>query len=156
MTEALSRICAAVGKSHVCESVSRDECGVDPTGLPDQRVIVDADRALPAHRWSGSRCDFVIFFMDVNRDRIVVTVPLELKSGRAEIPHVAEQLQQGANFADHFGPANAICQPVLVHGKRINLRDLNRAKVWFRGRQMTIRTARCNRAGNLAKALSEE
>ena len=94
--------------------------------------------------------------MDVNRDRIVVTVPLELKSGRAEIPHVAEQLQQGANFADHFGPENAICQPVLVHGKRINLRDLNRAKVWFRGRQMTIRTARCNRAGNLAKALSEE
>ena len=34
MTEALSRIYEAVGKSHVCESVSRDECGVIRLACP--------------------------------------------------------------------------------------------------------------------------
>ena len=92
--------------------------------------------------------------MEVDRDQMVVTVPLELKSGRAEIPHVAEQLQQGADFAARFAPENAVCRPVLIHGKRINLRALNRAKVRFRDRHMTIRAGRCNRAGNLAQALS--
>lgn len=156
MSDILSRVCTAVGESYICKSVSRDECSVDPTGLPDQRVVVDADLALPAHQWSGSRCDFIIFFTEVHRDHVVVTVPLELKSGRAEIPHVSEQLQQGADFAAHFAPSSAICQPILIHGKRINLRELNRAKVLFRDRRMTIRTARCNRAGNLAQALSQE
>ena len=155
MTDVLGRVREAVGESCVCKSASRDECGVDPTGLPDERVIVDADLAFPAHQWSGSRCDFIIFYREARRDHVIVTVPLELKSGRAEVSHVSAQLQQGADFAARFAPADAICRPVLIHGKRINLRELNRAKVLFRDRRMTIRTARCNRAGNLAQALSE-
>ena len=155
MNDILSRIRKSVGRNYVCKSVSRDECGVDPSGLPDQRVIVDADLAFPAHQWSESRCDFIVFFMEVHRDHVVVTVPLELKIGRAEIPHVSEQLQRGADFAAHFAPANAVCEPILIHGKRVNFRALNRTKVLFRNRRITIRTARCNRAGNLARALSQ-
>ena len=155
MSDILIRIRQAVGESYVCKSVGRDECGVDPTGLPDHRVIVDADLALPAHQWSGSRCDFIIFFTGLHGDEVVAAIPLELKSGRADITHVSKQLQQGANFAAAFAPGNTICQPVLIHGKRINLRALNRAKVLFRDRPMTIRTARCNSAGNLAHALSQ-
>lgn len=84
----------------------------------------------------------------------MVTVPLELKSGRAEVSHVSVQLQKGADFAARFAPANTICYPVLIHGKRISLERLNRAKVHFRGRQMTIRTGRCNRSRNLERALA--
>ena len=60
----------------------------------------------------------------------------------------------GADFAAYFAPANAVCRPVLIRGKRINLRELNQAKVHFRDRRITIRTERCNRAGNLGRALS--
>ena len=84
----------------------------------------------------------------------MITVPLELKSGRGEVSTVSEQLQRGADFAAHFAPSGAICHPVLIHGKRINLRELNRAKVRFRDRRMTIRTGRCNRASNLVQALA--
>ncbi len=71
--------------------------------------------------------------------------------------HMAGDLKNttaAADFALHPAPADAICHPVLIHGKRINLRELKRAKVRFRDRRMTIRTGRCNRAGNLTRALS--
>ena len=154
MSEVLNRVRTAVGERNLCESLSRDECGVDPAGLPDQRVIVDADLAFPAHQWSGSRCDFIIIYVEAQKES-VVAVPLELKSGRADVARLADQLQQGADFAARLAPANATCQPVLIHGKRINRIELNRAKVRFRNRLMTIRTARCNRACNLSHALSE-
>ena len=153
MSDVLDGIRSAVGERNISQSLSRDECGVDDTGLPDQRIIVDADLAFPAHRWDGSRCDFVVFYPAAD-ERHVVTVPLELKSGRADVSHVSVQLQGGADFAARFAPANTICYPVLIHGKRINLEKLSRAKVKFRGRHMAIRTDRCNRPGNLAQALA--
>ena len=153
MSDVLDGIRSAVGERNISQSLSRDECGVDDAGLPSQRVIVDADLAFPAHRCTGSRCDFIIFFLDAD-ERHVVTVPLELKSGWAYPDPVSEQLQGGADLADRFAPCDAVCRPVLLRGRGINLRKLNRAKVQFRGRQMTIRTGRCNRARNLERALS--
>ena len=140
------------GLLNISQSLSRDECGVDDSGLPARRIIVDADLAFPAHRWEGSRCDYVIFFPAADERHVVV--PLELKSGRAEVCHMSTQLQNGADFAARFAPANTICYPVLIHGKRISLEKLNRAKVQFRGRQMTIVTGRCNRSWNLERALA--
>ncbi len=153
MSEILERIREAVGEGCLSESLSRDGCGVDSSGVPAQRVVVDADLAFDAHQWSGSRCDFIVFFPATD-GHDVITVPLELKSGRGEVSTVSEQLQRGADFAAHFAPSGAICHPVLIHGKRINLRELNRAKVRFRDRRMTIRTGRCNRASNLVQALA--
>lgn len=126
MSDILEGIRGAVGEVNLSESLSRDECGVDSTGLPAQRVIVDADLAFDAHRWTGSRCDFIIFLSSTDEQE-VVTVPLELKSGRAEVSTVSKQLQRGADFTAHFAPADAICHPILIRGKRINLRELNRA-----------------------------
>ena len=94
MSDVLDGVRSAVGERNISQSLSRDECGVDDTGLPDQRIIVDADLAFPAHRWEGSRCDFVVFYPAAD-ERHVVTVPLELKSGRAEVSHVSVQLQKG-------------------------------------------------------------
>ena len=84
----------------------------------------------------------------------IVTVPLELKSGKAEVSHASKQLQHGADFAANFAPMNAVCHPVLIYGKRINLRELNRAKVQFRDRLITVKAGRCNRQRNIADALS--
>lgn len=153
MSDPLDGIRSAVGTDNLSQSLSRDECGVDRAGLPVRHVIVDADRAFPAHRWTGSRCDFVIFF-SASGHRHIVTVPLELKSGRADVYLASKQLQGGADFAANFAPSGTICCPVLIHGKRINLRELNRAKVQFRGQLITIKKGRCNHSGNLAEALS--
>ena len=47
MSDPLDDIRSAVGKDNLSRSLIRDECTADTTGLPDQRVIVDADRAFP-------------------------------------------------------------------------------------------------------------
>ena len=69
----------------------------------------------------------------------------------------AKQLQGGAHFAARFtSPSETDCLPVLFHGKgldRIERDRLNRAKIIFRGRKLTVRTARCNAPRNLARVL---
>ena len=128
------------------------------TGVPFPRVVVDADRAFPARHVDGNRCDYVLFFIAPGADTLVAA-PIELKSGGVDTSTASAQLQQGAGFVHDVAPAGSetVCRPILFHGKSIHpkqRRALNRAKVLFRGRRLTIKTARCNRPGNLAQALS--
>ena len=83
---------------------------------------------------------------------------MELKSG-ADTSGVAEQLQAGATFAERIVPENlcSIFRPILFHGRSLHAKQrkaLNRAKVRFRGVALSIKTARCGRPRNLARALS--
>ena len=131
------------------------------TGVPSPRVVVDADRAFPARDAKGKRCDYLLFFIAAGADTLVVA-PIELKSGDVDASKASEQLQQGAMFAADVAPvapdrSETVCRPILFHGKSIHPRQrraLNRAKVLFRGRHLTIKTARCNRPRNLAQVLS--
>ena len=128
------------------------------TGVPSPRVVVDADRAFPARGARGKRCDYLLFFIAAGADTLVV-VPIELKSGAVDASTAAEQLQQGAMFANDVAPdrSETVCCPILFHGKSIHpsqRKVLNRAKVLFRGRRLTIKTARCNRPRNLAQVLA--
>ena len=125
--------------------------------VPPRRVVVDADRAFPAHGMEGRRCDYVLFFMRVSKDALF-GVPMELKSGSVDASQVSEQLQQGADFVHRFMPTvvKSFCHPVLFHGRGLHPKQrktLNRAKVRFRGRELTITTARCNRPKNLSRVL---
>ena len=117
--------------------------------VPSHRVVVDADLAFPAHEMEGKRCDYVLFFTGTHKDTLFA-VPMELKAGGVDASEVSAQLQRGADFAHRFAAQDfeAVCHPVLVHGGSIHpkqRRILNRAKVRFRGRRLTINTARCNR-----------
>ena len=125
--------------------------------VPSPRVVVDADRAFPAHGMEDSRCDYVLFFVGGSNDTLF-GVPMELKSGTVDASEAAKQLQQGAEFVRRFTKTvrESICHPVLFHGRGIHPRQrkiLNRAKVHFRGRNLTITTARCNRPKNLSRVL---
>ncbi len=103
--------------------------------------------------------DVTMFFSIPGKDTLFA-VPLELKGGGVDASEVCAQLQGGADFAHRFVPKafEAVCHPVLFHGGSIHPKQrktLNRAKVRFRGRQLTIKTARCNRPRNLALALGD-
>ena len=154
MNELLNEIRIVVGEDNLCQSLSRDGCVVDSSGIPNHHVIVDIDQVCTDNEFVGSRCDFVVFF--VGTLSRIVSVPLELKSGSAIASHVSAQLQQGADFADRIAPRDTICRPVLMRGGKINLHKLNREKIRFRGLSLTIRVGRCKRQNNLAEALSQE
>ncbi len=125
-------------------------------GVPRERIVVDADKAFDAQEHLGKRCDFILFVLEGRRK--LVAVPIELKSGRVDVSHAVEQLQEGAAFAEQFSPeeTEVICRPILFHGKRIHRKDLstiNRNKVRFRGVPLTVKISRCNKPRNLADAL---
>ena len=157
MSAVLDGFRSVIGAENCVDSCSRDGCDVDLTDVPPARVIVDADKAFPAHGRKGRRCDFILF-MD-RGGRPLLAAPIELKSGRGGASRVAEQLQGGADFAACFDSRqSADCVPVLIHSKRLHSTErgkLNREKIAFRGHSLTIRTARCGRPRNLADALSE-
>ena len=162
MNEILSRIRAQVGMESLSGSCSRDGCRVYMTGVPSPRIVVDVDRASQVHEISGKRCDFILFFTSATKDMLVM-VPMELKSGEINASTASEQLQRGAELAERFThnrvAVGSLCHPILFHGKRIHEKTrkaLNRAKVRFRGRQLTIKTARCGQPGNLANVLAGE
>ena len=160
MSKVLDIIRSQVGAENLSTSCKRGKCRVFLEGVPSQRVLVDADLANPAHKIEGQRCDFVLFFISKGKETLV-TVPMELKGGNVDASEASEQLRQGAVFADRFTPKNSLvsCRPVLFHGKGIHPKQrktLNRAKVLFRGLKLTIKTERCNRPRNLARALGDD
>ena len=156
MTDVLDRIRAKAGPENRVDSCSRDGCRVDMTEVPTDRVIVDVDKAFPAHELDGKRCDFVLF-TQLDDGRLLVA-PTELKSGKVDSSEAVEQLQGGAAFVEWIAqpPSDAVCRPVLIHGKglhRAERNKLNSSKVAFRGRKLTVKTARCGQPRNLARVL---
>ena len=154
MSAALDGIRARVGAGNCSESCSRDGCNVSLTDVPPDRVIVDVDKAFPAHGREGKHCDFVLF---IDRGGApLLAAPAELKSGRPDVSEAVRQLQGGADFAADLAPSNADCLPILFHGRGVHKKermDINSAKIKFRGRKRTITTARCGHPRNLASAL---
>ena len=160
MNEVLDGIRSQVGTENLSNSCRRDGCRVSMKDVPSHRVLVDADLAFPAHAMKGRRCDYVLFFIAADKETLV-TVPIEIKSGGVDASEASEQLQRGAEFAHCFAPqtSEASCHPVLFHGESIHPKQrktLNRTKVLFRGLQLTIKTARCNRPKNLARVLGDD
>ncbi len=156
MKKLLACISASIGPDNLCKSCSRDGCRVYLEGLPDERIIVDVDKAFAAHGRQGRHCDFVVFMLEDGRK--LLAVPIELKSGRVDVSQAVEQLQAGAKFAEEFLPKRSEvgCRLVLFHGcgmNRIDRSRLNRKKIRFRGMDLTVKTMRCCSPENLAKAL---
>lgn len=157
MDDILGYIRDKIGAENCSRSCSRDKCGVDLSAINPTRVIANADSKSLANFFPGKRCDFILFLE--NSDGTVVIAPLELKHGKAEASSTAEQLQASACFAERMIPESCcpVCQPILFHGQRLHpvqLKELNQAKIRFRGAQLKIQTAKCGQPGNLAKALS--
>ncbi len=157
MNDILSTIRSRVGEENLSDSCRKNGCRVSMEGVSRCRVIVDADLAFPAHDVSSGRCDYIVFLADSDSNAFVV--PLELKGGGVDASEVVVQLQRGADFADLFVPetdGDIPLLPVLFHSRSIHpnqRKTLNRTKIRFRGRDLTIKTGRCNHPRNLANLL---
>ncbi len=158
MNEILEEIRTRVRQENLCDSCEESGCKASMDGVPFPRVIVDANKAFPSHKIEGKRCDCILFFMNIAED-MLITVPIELKSGSVDTSEAFEQLQRGADFVSRFAPevpSPICCLPVLIHDRGMHKKQfkvLNVKKVNFGGTPMTIETARCDDPKNLASAL---
>ena len=156
-TDLLDSLRSRIGADNLITSCGGRGCRVDMAGVPGPYLIVDVDKAFPAHRLEGPRCDRVLFLLGPVPRRLV-SAPIELKSGGLNASHVADQLQCSLEFVNRVAPPSTLlaCRPILVHGHGLHPKQrkaLGRIKIRFRGQRLTIATARCNRPGNLAAAL---
>lgn len=140
-------------------SCSRDKCNVSTARLPNPLLIADVDSKCLTSKFSGKKPDFIVMCPDrVRNPRQLIAIPLELKSGRFSPTEVAEQLQAGAEFLENHIPLVESCRPILVGGLKDRVRQrrkkLNREKIQFRGRWLTILVARCGERRNLFRALN--
>ena len=156
MNETLNKIRSQAGEENLNTSCSRDGCRVYLTDVPSSRVIVDIDKVFPDS--SDEQGDYVLFYMDDKNT--LVTAAMELKSGDVDASKARAQLQQAATYAEDLVKKDSkpkpICHPILVHGGSLHPKQrktLNRSKVRFFNRQLTIKTARCGRPRNLVLAL---
>ena len=119
MSELLNRIRSQVGEQNLSTSCSRDGCRVFLADVPSDRVIVDLDKVFPDSK--DRQGDYVLFFVGTKSP--LVTVPMELKSGRVDsVSGARAQLQQAASHADALMPASSkpLCRPILFHGRRLH------------------------------------
>ena len=158
VSEALNKIRSRVGEKNLSTSCSRDGCQVYLTDVPSNRVIVDIDKVFPDS--ADEQGDYVLFYMEDKHT--LITAALELKSGDVDASKACTQLQQAATYAEALVKKDSnpkpVCHPILVHGGSLHPKQrktLNRSKVRFLGRQLTIKTARCGRPRNLALALKK-
>lgn len=103
----------------------KEGCEVRLTGLSQNRVLVDLDRALEDTQ--GKRCDF-LFAGEENSGHWIVL--MELKSGKAKAREVAQQLQGGATAVSGWLPQDLPYRflPVLAHGKGLHRTERNRLR----------------------------
>ena len=143
MNDCLKAIQEAIESKYLSRSLKREGCRVYLDRMPIDRILIDADRALPAFGITGSRCDLILF-LDVGSEDLLVVAPIELKRGRFRASEVSQQLQGGARFAERIVPVNcdSTCQPILFHGRgihRVQHKNLNRQKIRYRGKSFSIK-----------------
>ena len=152
-----SKIASKLGWKNLNASPTQRGCQVYLNEMPTDRILIDADRALPAFGIEGSRCDRILFL--IGSEGILVVVPIELKGGGFKASKVSQQLQNGARFAEEIMPNtfDATCQPILFHAKgvhKVQRTRLNRQEIRFRRTKFSIKTAKCNQSGNLREVLN--
>ena len=157
MNNILENIATRIGEAHLIvnqNALTRENCRVDLTGLPIDRVVVDMDAVFPSGQRGQKQCDYVIFFLNTSGDTCFA-VPIELKRGA--IKGTRAQLQQGADFAARHVPrgGKTICVPILFHKGLPTAahKALQKRKVRFRGTRMTVKPTRCDANRNLATVL---
>ena len=154
--EALEEVRQWVG-DRKATSYTKEGCRVSMENIPTNRIVLDVDLAFPTGRTRANQCDFVLFYIDSNRNSLF-GVPMELKSGDVDASQVVAQLQEGARIVDRCTPNDIEMDLVLVlvHGGGIHRSQRNRlrtSRIRFRGAEFPINTTRCSHQGNLAQAL---
>ena len=167
LKELLTEIERQVNDECLSTTCSGDGCRVYLTDVPTDRVIVNLECEFEQRKMRTKRCDYIIFCGDTSQNDLVVVL-IELKSGGFKTSAVTDQLQGAADFVTQvFGrlpkethsvlsTLDIICIPTLFHGSgigRFQLRELERAKVYFRSKNTAIQRRKCSEPRNLASVL---
>lgn len=114
--------------------------------LPDVPfACLSGTRHQKNHNYRPKLCDFVVFWVTGKVERAIA---VEMKTGRFDLAHAVEQLQNGAQLAEGIlGTAHTVTfAPCLFRRDRIRtmeIRQLRKYSVTFRGARYNVRLRTC-------------
>lgn len=152
-----------IGDANLCNRCRDGDCEVSLVGVSDNRIVINANKAMDRGVRGAKRCDCILFVQG-NSDKVLAAIPVELKGGSVQVNHVVEQLQAGAKFTDEViqkitreDNFRLVCIPVLVHNGKLTIRNtrrLDKRRIKFDGREWRIAIARCGPEGGFAQLIS--
>ena len=147
MTGTIASIQSQLNANCIVARCKKDGCSVSLAGAPQQRLIVDFDKAGSPLGPADTRCDYLLLAEPSCGDLWVA--PVELKKGDAALGKSIEQLRAGTQAAKRLVSkevaAGAKFLPVLASGgidknERKKLRD---ERVKFYHHEETVRRIKC-------------
>lgn len=137
----------AAAKEHraCCEAQSLAEsgCTVYLPRRSTSSLCLSGTRYQAVHRQKGRLCDHIFWWIN---NKTLLAMAIELKGGQAQVGHLVDQLQGGADLIASLScDAKVTFLPVLVH-KQINtiqIRVLRKARITFRSQRHKIELIRC-------------
>lgn len=161
LSKGLTHIQGQVSPKSITDECGGEKCRVYRTGLPRKRIVINVEKEFDSRGDSSKRCDRMLFYGNAGK-KVFITVPIELKSGKANESEVREKLENSLKFASTLAPdRKAIGKtefvPVLIHGRGINWTNprCKQLIVNFQGKPVKALIGRCGRKNNLANLLSE-
>ena len=147
MTGTIASIRSQIDANCIVARCRKEGCSVSLAGAPQQRLIVDFDKAGSPLGPADTRCDYLLLAERSCGDLWVA--PVELKKGDADLGKSIEQLRAGAQAVECLvseeDAAGAIFRPVLASGgidknERKKLRD---ERVKFYHHEEPVRRIKC-------------
>ena len=146
MNKILDDLRAQVNAENLINSCIDKGCSADMTGIPSERVVIHVEDEFDSCNMDGQRCDRLLFYISTTVNDLIA-VPIELKGGGVDASEAFQQLQAGADFAQHLTLkiTKTVCFPLLFYGKihKVQLTKLRRYRVRFRDKDLPIQIKRC-------------
>ena len=160
-----SALVSKIGSANLCSRCKDSGCEVSLVDVTENRIVVDADKAMEYGVRGSKKCDCVLFVQGKSH-KVLVTLPIELKSGSLSLNPVIQQLESGARYAEKVvrsapvvGSLDIRCLPVLAHSGGLTMRQIQRLRrrdrrIQFRERKWRVEIVRCGVEGHVARRIA--
>lgn len=148
MTDLIQKVKKSLNSSCLVRGALRKQgCTVGMRSIPQPSLAVDLDKKGSPIPSNDTRCDYLVFAEDNNKEQCFV--PLELKGRRWDAAQVVRQLQAGARVAEQVISREDCIRflPVLAqeNSHKLELRELRKPKnrIRFHRHSEAVRIRRC-------------
>lgn len=150
----LKEIERQIGDEYFVKKLKDSGCRVYFDKIQEDKLIFDVEEFCKIQKVGKKRCDFAVFIKNPNEKFFCILI--ELKSGALKASTVFDQLRGGAVLIEeNFADFDFKLIPLVLVGNAVKLEieNLKRVRVPFRGIKHSIALGKCNSKGNLNSAI---
>lgn len=164
-SDLLATVTEAIGTDHLCDRCKHRNCEAALGDVTAHRKLFDADAAMRKAGITSKKCDCFLFLTGIPSQDLLF-VPIELKSGKATVGGVVEQIQSSLDFV--AARCSRVARndwhktkfvPMLVYRSSSSTRQFvqfRQHSVKFLGRESIVHLVKSGDARGLASKLPDD